>query len=239
MSSVSTSNLPRLIHTMFGFSACKSCVESTFESLLILAAGNAEVRSDKNAEEVIDQLGREQRLCNIVKLHVFLPIKKGSFMETQNTHQKLIALLDQANARYRIVEHAPEGRTELVNQMRGNPLSQAVKSLVVLVKISKKESRYFLVNIPGDRRADLNAIKALRGGERVMFAPAEKARELTGCEMGAVPPFAFNAHLTLVLDTTLLECEELVFNAGRLDRSIFIHKDDYLKVASPMLVQIL
>jgi Ala-tRNA(Pro) deacylase len=108
----------------------------------------------------------------------------------------------------------------------------------VLVKIGKKESRYFLVNISGDRRANLDAVKALCGGTHVMFSPAEKACELTGCEMGAVPPFTFDSSLTLVLDLALLEHEELVFNAGRLDRSIFIHKDDYLKVASPMLAQV-
>lgn len=159
-------------------------------------------------------------------------------METQDIYQKLITLLDRTHARYRVVEHAPEGQTELVSQLRGNLLSQAVKSLVVLVKVGKKESRYFLVNLPGDRRTNLNAIKALCGGTHIMFAPAEKARELTGCEMGAVPPFAFNPALTLVLDPALLEHEELVFNAGRLDRSIFIHKDDYLKLASPMLVQV-
>ncbi|MBE0669931.1 MAG: YbaK/prolyl-tRNA synthetase associated domain-containing protein [Anaerolineales bacterium] len=159
-------------------------------------------------------------------------------MEFQDIYQKLISLLNETNARYRVVEHAPEGQTELVSHMRGNLLSQAVKSLVVLVKVGKKESRYYLVNIPGDRRADLNAVKALCSGTHVMFAPAEKARELTGCEMGAVPPFSFNAQLTLVLDPALLEHEELVFNAGRLDRSIFLHKDDYLKIAKPVLTQI-
>ncbi|MEP0807112.1 MAG: YbaK/prolyl-tRNA synthetase associated domain-containing protein [Chloroflexota bacterium] len=156
----------------------------------------------------------------------------------QDIYAKLIALLDEAGARYRVVEHAPEGQTELVSQMRGNLLSQAVKSLVVLVKIGKKESRYYLVNIPGDRRADLNAVKALCAGTHVMFAPAEKARQLTGCEMGAVPPFAFDPDLTLVLDPALLEHEELVFNAGRLDRSIFIHRDDYLKIAKPHIAQV-
>ena len=156
----------------------------------------------------------------------------------QDIYQKLIALLDEANARYRVVEHAPEGQTELVSQMRGNLLSQAVKSLVVLVKVGKKESRYFLVNIPGDHRADLNAVKALCGGTHVMLAPAEKARQLTGCEMGAVPPFAFDPEITLVIDHAMLEHEELVFNAGRLDRSIFIHKDDYLKLAKPALAQV-
>lgn len=147
--------------------------------------------------------------------------------------EKIIDLLEQNKASFRVVEHAPEGQTELVSQMRGNLLSQAVKSLVVLVKIGKKESRYYLANIPGDCRVDLNAIKTLCNGTHVMFAPAEKARQLTGCEMGAVPPFSFNEDLVVLADPSLLENDELVFNAGKLDRSIFMDKNSYLKIAQP------
>lgn len=156
-------------------------------------------------------------------------------MEPQDIYSKLIALLDAAGARYRVVEHIPAGQTELVSQIRGNRLAQAVKSLVVLVKVGKKERRYVLVNLPGDRRVDMNAVKALCGGEHALFAPAEKARDLTGCEMGAVPPFSFDPALQVLLDPALLEHEELVFNAGRLDRSVFIHTQDYLAVARPTL----
>jgi len=156
-------------------------------------------------------------------------------MEPKNVYHKLITLLDEAGARYRVVEHAAAGQTELVSQIRGNLLSQAVKSLVVLVKAGKKESRYLLVNLPGDSRVDLNAVKALCNGTHVLFAPAEKASELTGCDMGAVPPFSFDANLTLILDPALLVHEELVFNAGRLDRSVFIRTQDYLAIARPIL----
>lgn len=159
-------------------------------------------------------------------------------MEHQDIYQKLINLLEAAHARYRVVTHAPEGQTERVSALRGNLLAQAVKSLVVLVKIGKKESRYVLVNVPGDRRADLNAVKTFCGGTHVMFAPEEKARALTGCAMGAVPPFSFDPNLALILDSALLAHDEFVFNAGRLDRSIFIHKEDYLSIAQPMLATV-
>lgn len=152
--------------------------------------------------------------------------------------EKIIDLLEQNKASFRVVDHAPEGQTELVSQMRGNLLSQAVKSLVVLVKIGKRESRYYLVNIPGDCRVDLNVIKTLCNGTYVMFASAEKARQLTGCEMGAVPPFSFNESLIVLADPSLFENDELVFNAGRLDRSIFMDKDSYLNIVQPSLVPV-
>lgn len=153
-------------------------------------------------------------------------------------YEELIQLLEQSKAIYRVIEHAPEGQTELVSQMRGNELSQAVKSLVVLVKIGKKESRYYLANVPGDCRVDLNAIKGLCGGTHVMFAPPSKAEELTGCVMGSVPPFSFNEKLVVLADPSLFENDELVFNAGRLDRSICMGKNSYLKIAQPELVDI-
>jgi Ala-tRNA(Pro) deacylase len=34
------------------------------------------------------------------------------------------------------------------------------------------------------------------------------------------------------------ENEEVVFNAGRLDRSIFMKLDDYIRIAKPLLVNI-
>ena len=155
-----------------------------------------------------------------------------------NVYEKLIELLDREKAEYRIVEHEPEGQTEWVSQIRGNHLSQAIKSLVVLVKIGKKESRYYLANVPGDCRVNLNAIKTLCNGTHVMFAPSQRVAELTGCVSGAIPPFSFHEDLFVLAVPSLFENEELVFNAGRLDRSIFINKNSYFEIARPSLMAI-
>ena len=42
----------------------------------------------------------------------------------------------------------------------GNKIEQAIKSMVVQVRMSKKENLYYLANVPGDCRVDFDAIKA-------------------------------------------------------------------------------
>ncbi|MEU1804707.1 hypothetical protein [Streptomyces sp. NPDC019937] len=39
-----------------------------------------------------------------------------------------------------------------MSRLRGHALHQAAKCLIVMVKISKKEKRFVLTVIPGDRR---------------------------------------------------------------------------------------
>lgn len=57
--------------------------------------------------------------------------------------------------------------------------------------------------------------------------------------VGAIPPFSFNEELKLVADPELFErYSEIAFNAGRLDRSIILNSDDYLRVARPVLTKI-
>ena len=51
-----------------------------------------------------------------------------------DVHQQLCALLDQQGAIYRVIEHEPEGRTEVIAQIRGNKIEQSIKSIVVQVR---------------------------------------------------------------------------------------------------------
>jgi Ala-tRNA(Pro) deacylase len=42
---------------------------------------------------------------------------------SEDTYTRLIAFLEQHGAQYRLIDHPPEGRTEIVSPMRGNALS--------------------------------------------------------------------------------------------------------------------
>ena len=48
-------------------------------------------------------------------------------MSPTDAYTQLIHFLDQGGARYRLIDHAPEGRAEIVSPMRGNNLSQAAR----------------------------------------------------------------------------------------------------------------
>ncbi|MFI7126857.1 YbaK/prolyl-tRNA synthetase associated domain-containing protein [Nonomuraea sp. NPDC050153] len=153
-------------------------------------------------------------------------------------YERLIADMDAAGARYRVIEHAPEGRTDEVSALRGHDVAQAAKCLVVMVKIGKKQTRHVLAVVPGDARLDLQAVKALLDGTYVAFAGKDKAEELAGSVSGTVLPFSYDPRLELVADPSLLDQPELYFNAARLDRSVALATDDYVRLAEPKLAAI-
>ncbi|MGE5335253.1 MAG: YbaK/EbsC family protein [Nitrososphaerota archaeon] len=159
-------------------------------------------------------------------------------MNQDETYQRLIALLEARGVPYQLIEHAPEGRTELVSAMRGNALAQAAKCIVLMVKIGKKITRYVLAVVPGDAQVDLQAVKALKGGTYVAFASSEIAERLAGSVAGTILPFSFSPELELVVDHSLLQNDEIYFNAARLDRSMVLRISDYIAIAEPHLSQI-
>src|SRR5512134_3159815 len=113
-------------------------------------------------------------------------------------HEQLRALLDREGATYRVIEHEPEGRTEVIAKIRGNRIEQSIKSMVLQVRLTRKENIYCLANIPGDCRVDFEGVKIFFNADSVAFAKREKAQELTGCVIGAIPPFSFSDQLRLL-----------------------------------------
>jgi Ala-tRNA(Pro) deacylase len=152
--------------------------------------------------------------------------------EAEDAYTRLISMLDEAGAKYRVIEHAAEGRTDVVSAYRGHPVEQAAKCLVVLVKIGKRTSRYFLAVVPGDRRVDLGALKARVEGTYAAFASTDKAEALAGSVSGTILPFSFHPDLELVVDPGLTQHPEIYFNAARLDRSLALATEDYLRLAN-------
>jgi Ala-tRNA(Pro) deacylase len=151
-----------------------------------------------------------------------------------DAYERLISVLDAKGAKYRLIDHPAEGRTEVVSPMRGNELGQAAKCMIVMVKLGKKVTKYVLAVIPGDRKVDLNAIKQLFRGTYISFASPEIAERLAGCVVGTVLPVSFDPDLELIVDGELLERNaEIYFNAARLDRSMALETKDYVAIANP------
>jgi Ala-tRNA(Pro) deacylase len=159
--------------------------------------------------------------------------------DTVDIHDRIMALLAAGGADYRTLDHAPEGRTDRASEIRGHDLRQAAKAMVVAIRSRDSERRRFvLAVVPGDRRVSFDAIARAHQARGASLASAHEAANLTGCEMGAVPPFSFDPKLTLMADINLMEEQQIVFNAGRLDRSIFLRSNDYLRIARPLVDRI-
>ncbi|MET9906266.1 YbaK/EbsC family protein [Streptomyces sp. NPDC006476] len=159
-------------------------------------------------------------------------------MPDHDTYQRLIDLLDTAHVDYTLIDHAPEGTTETVSALRGHPVSQAAKCIVLRVKVDRRTTRHVLAVIPGDRRVDLDAVRTLFAARYAGFSDAGTAERLARAVPGTVLPFSFDPELELVADPEVVERPRLYFNAARLDRSLCMSGADYERVARPRVVPV-
>jgi Ala-tRNA(Pro) deacylase len=151
---------------------------------------------------------------------------------------QLVALLTDAKAKFRVIEHEAEGKSEAISAIRGNRPDQAAKAMVLDVRGGGGGKRPVLAILPGSRKLDFAAVAAIFEARKCGFASPETAQELTGCVMGAVPPFALNPALSIVVEEDLLANDTLFFNAGRLDRSMELDTKDWIAVAKPRVAKI-
>ncbi|MFC9638765.1 YbaK/EbsC family protein [Streptomyces mirabilis] len=159
-------------------------------------------------------------------------------MPDNGTYERLISLLDSTATAYELIDHAPEGTTEAVSALRGHPVSEAAKCLVLMVKIDRRVTRHVLAVVPGDRRVDLDAIRTLFAARYVGFCDAATAERLAHAVPGTVLPFSFDPALELVADPDVVARPCLYFNAARLDRSLAMSGADYARLAEPRVERI-
>ena len=151
---------------------------------------------------------------------------------------RLVAVLTEARARFRVIELEAEGRSEAISVIRGNRPEQAAKAMVLDLRGGGAGKRHVLAILSGSRKLDFGAVAQLFEARKCGFASPATAAQLTGCVMGSVPPFALNPELAIVADEDLVANETLYFNAGRLDRSMELDTKDWLAVARPRLAKI-
>ncbi|MDQ3865363.1 MAG: YbaK/EbsC family protein [Actinomycetota bacterium] len=91
----------------------------------------------------------------------------------------------------------------------GCNLSQIVKSLVF-----RCDSRFLLVMVPGDRRADRTKIATAAGCERLRTAGPEDVARITGFEPGGVAPFPLPEVEVVLVEHSLLVHDLVWVGAG-------------------------
>ncbi len=149
----------------------------------------------------------------------------------------LLKLLEAEQARFRVIRHPPAGASASVAEIRGTRPEQGAKAM--LCQVAGLADGYALAVLAGNRKLDFRKLGQAVGGKKASLLSPEQASRLTGCVMGAVPPFSFWPNVTLVVDPKLLEENaEIAFNAGRLDASMVLDTQDYRRIAAPLMHEI-
>ncbi len=148
-------------------------------------------------------------------------------------YEAIANLLKTNNISCEETEHKPVYTSEQAAEVRGLPIRQGAKSLLL-----KSRDDFILVVLPGDRKLDSKKLKNLLKIKDFRFASPEEVKEKMGCEIGACYPFGNLIELPTYVDNSLSKNDIISFNPGLHTRSIEMKWRDYYSVVKPKMVDI-
>ena len=142
---------------------------------------------------------------------------------------KIIKLFDEAGILYEKLEHEPVYTSEDAAKIRDTGLSMGAKALILFA-----DKKPVLVVVPGDKRLDFNKFKKLVSIKDLRMAAREEVYNLTGLEVGSIPPVGKALNLQSYYSDDFKQKDMVAFNAGMHTVSIKMKASDLLKVEEPL-----
>jgi Ala-tRNA(Pro) deacylase len=101
----------------------------------------------------------------------------------------------------------------------------------VLVSV---DDDFVLAVLPATHQISLSMLKDCLGAGSVELATEEQlVTVFPDCERGVAPPFGTQYNLTTIVDRSLIEDENIVFESNSHSEAISLRYDDYAKIEKP------
>lgn len=139
-----------------------------------------------------------------------------------SVYEKIIQLLDSRKIKYQALEHEPTPTCEDSARVRGTSMDQGAKALVCYA-----DKKPILIVLPCSRKLDPKLFKSLFAVRDLRFATPDEVTQLTGLQIGAIPPLGNLFNLPTYVDQTLSAEERIAFNAGDRTKSVIMSFLDY------------
>ena len=125
---------------------------------------------------------------------------------------RAIAYLKKKKIPHEVIkyEHLEKG-AEFAAKATGYALERTVKTLVVELECKK----FCLALLPGHRELDLKKMASVSGVKRTAMVDIKTAERLTGYLVGGISPFGTRQQLQTVMESSILDNEEILINAGQ------------------------
>lgn len=143
----------------------------------------------------------------------------------------LVRYLKNNGVPFEVITHQPAFTAHEVATASHVSDKELAKTLIVRV-----DGKFWMAVLRGDQRISERSLKRLFGASQVRLAHEEDFDSLfPGCEIGAMPPFGNLYGLPVIIEKSLTEDDEIVFNACRHTESIKMRFRDYERLAEPIV----
>jgi Ala-tRNA(Pro) deacylase len=146
----------------------------------------------------------------------------------------LIRYLTANNVEFRLLRHVPAFSAHAVAQVTHVPDTALAKTLLV-----KAGQVYWMAVLQGDQRLSERLLKRALEVHHVHLAHEEDLDLLfPDCEIGAMPPFGNLYGFPVIIDKSLADDDEIVFNACTHSDSIRMKFTEYDRLVHPIIAEI-
>jgi len=147
--------------------------------------------------------------------------------------QRLKELLDRYGVHYESIVHLPAYTAQGIAAITHISGKEVAKTVIV-----KLDGSLALAVVPASHRIDLRLLQAATGVTKAMLASEEEFKDaFPGCETGAMPPFGSLYGLPVLVDETVTQDQEIVFNAGSHTELIRLAYEDFARLEGPKVLR--
>ena len=147
---------------------------------------------------------------------------------------RLQRLLDEQQVEYEMIHHREDFRARTTAEDTHTPPEEFAKTVLVRV-----DDRYALAVLPATHHVAPGHLAKAIGAREVTLASESEVQELmTGCEVGAAPPFGSFYDLPVYASPFLARDERITFNAGTHRDAVRMAWADYERLAKPEIVHL-
>lgn len=146
---------------------------------------------------------------------------------------RLTDLLDKEHIRYVTIPHS---NTYTAQETAASAHVSGINfAKTVIVKI---DGEFAMAVLPAQYKIHLGLLKNETEARQVELASEEDFASLfPECETGAMPPFGNLYGMDVYVEDSLLEDEEIVFNAGSHTELIKLSYHDFMRLVQPRIVR--
>ena len=158
-------------------------------------------------------------------------------------YARVLQLLEQHRIRIDLRSHAPVRNMDDVCRVLNAKRSEMAKSVLLAVhgegpvNTDKLDAELYLIVIPADRKVDIGSLARLLQKKRkqLRFATQVEIEELTGFEVGSIPPFGLPKNVPVIMDSRLANLKKVWCGTGKATESLHISVED-LKILATFTV---
>jgi Ala-tRNA(Pro) deacylase len=147
--------------------------------------------------------------------------------------ETLREFLNSHQVEYSTTKHPPAYTAQEIAAISHTPGRELAKSVII-----KLDGKMVMVVLPASRRINFSRLKEVTDAKTVELATEREFDALfPDCQLGAMPPFGNLYDMKVLVDNSLADDEEIVFNACTHRELIRLSFKDFTSLVKPRILE--